>query len=818
MKKYLLIFLFIIFAANTAESEITYYNYSTLHVGPGIIHKKIIAPLVPWTINVLEIDLTNPLNQIETVKAKNKIVGQERTSSMASRSNYELHQVIGAVNGDFYGSGGVPLTTQLINGQMLKNPYSAWWSLAFSDQDKPDISQVQFNGVLISRSGQNEINGVNQERGTDQMILYNSFYGSSTGTNEWGSEILVNPISNWIVNDTVLCVVEAQGIGNMSIPTGKAVLSGHGSSKTFLDQNTALGDTLKIVLNLMPSLPRLVQSIGGNRMLLQNGIYTGGSNTDIHPRTAAGFNADSTVLYLMTVDGRQSSSRGMSYREIADFMKGLGAQDVINLDGGGSTTMVVRGEIENSPSDVAGERSVASALMTISTAPSGTLSAIQVEPDNKRVFLKNSIQFHTTGWDEYYNPVTITSSEIQYTVNSSLGSVNTDGLFVAANQVDSGYVFITYNGLKDSAYVFIKTIKSVDIKPESIVTDTLQTIQFKVTPMDVDNLNPEIPLNEYSWQSLNPDIGTVNETGRFQGLSEGVAKVVVSYLDASDTAEVKIEVGQGTGILDSMDTTIPWRVDGEFYDAQATTFTAVDSPKTFGTGALRLNYQFVRNADARSWVFLNTDISIYGLPDSIKLDIKSNQKKHIADILVSDDNNELFSASTGVFNKTSQQYETYSIPMENFNAVEPGSEFNYPIRLKAIKIKLGYEGPVGGLNQGTLYFDNLRVVYPNYTTSIPVIKSHLPGSLKLNQNYPNPFNPITAIGYQVGAIRKSPVHVELIVYNVLGQKVRTLVNGNQAAGKHSVLFNADDLASGVYLYRLSTGNGLVQTKKMILLR
>ncbi len=814
MKRNVLFFLLFIFAVNTVKAEIKFYNYSTLHVGPGIIHKKIIAPSVPWTINVLEIDLTNPLNQMETVKAKNNIVGQERTSAMASRSDYESHQVIGAVNGDFYGSGGVPLTTQLINGQMLKNPYSEWYSLAFSDQDKPDIHQVSFNGILLSGSAQTAISGINQERGTDQLILFNSFYGSATGTNEWGSEILVNPISDWIVNDTVWCVVEANGINNLSIPAGKAVLSGHGSSKTFLDQNVAVGDTLKIVLNLMPSLPRLVQSIGGNRMLLQNGIYIGGSNTDIHPRTAAGFNADSTVLYLMTVDGRQSSSRGMSYREIADFMKGQGAEHVINLDGGGSTTMVVRGNIENSPSDVAGERSVANALMAISSAPSGTLSAIQVTPDNKRIFLNNSIQFQATGWDEYYNPIHINSSQIHYEVNSSLGSISPEGLFVAANHVDSGYVYITYNGLKDSAYVYIKTIKSVELNPKSIVSDTLQTIQFKVTPTDEDNLNPEISLNAYTWESLNPDIGRVNETGRFKGLSEGVAKVVVRYLDASDTAEVSIEIGQGTGILDSMDTVNPWQVDGEFYDAQATTFTAVDTPKTFGSGSLCLNYQFVRNADARSWIYLNTDIDVYGLPDSIKLDIKSNQKKHIADILISDDNNELFSASTGVFSKTSEGFETYAVALADFYAVEPGSEFNYPIRLKAIKIKLGYEGPVDSLNRGTLYFDNLRVMYPNNTTSVPIIKPHIPKSLKLNQNYPNPFNPSTAISYQLSAFSD----VQLTVYNTLGQEVRTLVNKRQSAGKYFVVFDAGNMASGVYFYRLTIGHKFVHTKKMILIR
>ncbi len=86
-------------------------------------------------------------------------------------------------------------------------------------------------------------------------------------------------------------------------------------------------------------------------------------------------------------------------------------------------------------------------------------------------------------------------------------------------------------------------------------------------------------------------------------------------------------------------------------------------------------------------------------------------------------------------------------------------------------------------------------------------------SFALGQNYPNPFNPTTVISYQVGAIRS----VELTVYNALGQKVQTLVEGHQESGLHTVTFNAAQLSSGIYFYRL-TANGSVQTKKMILMR
>ncbi|HTP13827.1 MAG TPA: T9SS type A sorting domain-containing protein, partial [Bacteroidota bacterium] len=83
----------------------------------------------------------------------------------------------------------------------------------------------------------------------------------------------------------------------------------------------------------------------------------------------------------------------------------------------------------------------------------------------------------------------------------------------------------------------------------------------------------------------------------------------------------------------------------------------------------------------------------------------------------------------------------------------------------------------------------------------------------LEQNYPNPFNPTTVISYTL------PVnsHVTLMVYDVLGREVQTLVNERQDAGSHTVAFAAGALSSGVYFYRLQAGN-YVAAKKFIVLR
>ena len=88
-----------------------------------------------------------------------------------------------------------------------------------------------------------------------------------------------------------------------------------------------------------------------------------------------------------------------------------------------------------------------------------------------------------------------------------------------------------------------------------------------------------------------------------------------------------------------------------------------------------------------------------------------------------------------------------------------------------------------------------------------------PKTFKLGQNYPNPFNPSTIINYELPITND----VDLSIYNLLGQKVATLVNKRQQAGSHQVEWDASGFASGIYYYRIEAGE-FVEVKKMILLR
>ena len=93
------------------------------------------------------------------------------------------------------------------------------------------------------------------------------------------------------------------------------------------------------------------------------------------------------------------------------------------------------------------------------------------------------------------------------------------------------------------------------------------------------------------------------------------------------------------------------------------------------------------------------------------------------------------------------------------------------------------------------------------------IQTAIPTSLTLAQNYPNPFNPSTTIDFELPATG----HVNLDVFNMLGQKVSTLVNGQIEAGSHSIVFDASALPNGIYMYKLNAA-GQSQIRKMILMK
>jgi flagellar hook assembly protein FlgD len=94
----------------------------------------------------------------------------------------------------------------------------------------------------------------------------------------------------------------------------------------------------------------------------------------------------------------------------------------------------------------------------------------------------------------------------------------------------------------------------------------------------------------------------------------------------------------------------------------------------------------------------------------------------------------------------------------------------------------------------------------------------VPNEFSLHQNYPNPFNPVTKIEYDV----PGDGNMSLIIYDLMGRQVKTLVSGFQSAGYHEIIWNGindqqEQVGAGMYLYRMESA-GFIKTKKMVLLK
>jgi hypothetical protein len=98
-------------------------------------------------------------------------------------------------------------------------------------------------------------------------------------------------------------------------------------------------------------------------------------------------------------------------------------------------------------------------------------------------------------------------------------------------------------------------------------------------------------------------------------------------------------------------------------------------------------------------------------------------------------------------------------------------------------------------------------------TSVPLLSGDVPKECNLSQNYPNPFNPVTVISFRLSAVSD----VKLIVYDVLGRKVATLVEGEQRPGTHSVQWDASGFSSGTYFCRMEAGQ-FHKTLKLVLMK
>jgi hypothetical protein len=324
----------------------------------------------PWYVNALRLDLSQM--RLDVVHALDEAVGLETVSSIAERRG-----AIAAINGGYFRTTGSfrgdSTGTLQIDGALLSEPDRGRMAVGFvrsGSATRLIFGHVAWEGMVDAGGKKRPLDGLNRARGANEVILFTPGFHRTTLTDPSGTEVVVRSGRVNQIRD---------GAGSTPIPGDGFVISATGAARQWARAELRRGRKVSLSIRLepvdpSPSNPWLKAEdilAAGPRLVAAGRVDVTDARermlptfaTDLHPRTAIASLSDGRAL-LLVVDGRQPAiSIGMSLDQLARLLVEFGAVEAMNLDGGGSTVMVVQGKVVSHPSDPTGERPVSDAII-----------------------------------------------------------------------------------------------------------------------------------------------------------------------------------------------------------------------------------------------------------------------------------------------------------------------------------------------------------------------------------------------------------------------------------------------------------------------
>ncbi|MDH2425844.1 phosphodiester glycosidase family protein [Sphaerisporangium sp. TRM90804] len=352
-----------------------------------------------------------------------RVAAVEPLSRQAERAG-----AIAGVNGDFFdiNNTGAALGAGVDDGVLVKSAVPGWTgpTAGLDTGGLGQVTRVLLDGRVTLPGGRtqplDQLNAHFVEK--DGLGAFTALWGTASRARVAadGAQRVAEAL---VVDGEVVSVSDTLGAGD--IPADGFVLVGREAGGDLL-RTLKPGDAVGLTYRPRAESGRTPAfAVGGNQALIEDGRVLPLTDPAAHPRTAAGFSEDRRTMYLLTVDGRQVDSRGVTMLELAELMREAGAHDALNLDGGGSSTMLARepgqarGTVENQPSDGA-ERHTPNGIGLFAARGSGRLKGFWVEtaadpaaapgvgptrggrPD--RVFTGLTRKLVARGYDETYGP------------------------------------------------------------------------------------------------------------------------------------------------------------------------------------------------------------------------------------------------------------------------------------------------------------------------------------------------------------------------------------------------------------------------------
>ena len=463
-------------------------------------------------INILEIDLEDKYTQLGLLTNHEGTGKLKNVLSMAQES-----AAIAAVNGDFFagnaGKGhsiGLAINdSEIISSAASDNFSKNTFSSFLLNEDNEVFFEYLTNKITLTSKKTKEsieVAAINK--------YLDNYATPALYTRAWGEYSLGSSdglvLTEMVVKNNKVTEIRYNEPA-VEIPENGFVISTLGAGSDFINENFKKGTKVELDYSLIPDIEDIEFAISNGSKLLKEGkipnaediefAISGGAKlldegeipetfshniTGRNPRTALGVDEDAENLYLITVDGRQTSSIGMTQTELAEFLKDIGIYNAINLDGGGSTTMVAQksGSFSlstiNNPSG-GSLRSVINAVGIFSTAPnSKKLYGLNIEIEDTNIFKGEEREIKITGYNKYYNPVEVDFDEVEFDYNG-VNLIISDGK-ISGNTVGTSYLTasvgkikteIEINILSDANELFISP-KNTGITPGEKVNYTIQ--------------------------------------------------------------------------------------------------------------------------------------------------------------------------------------------------------------------------------------------------------------------------------------------------------------------------------------------------------
>ena len=325
----------------------------TQSVARGVLHRQIQDNGMLTNILAVSPDAVD----IRPYRALSAGIGTETLVSLARR-----HKALAAVNGGFFEMVGTfrgeSVGALKIDGEWVSEPEQGRAVIGFRTVDgkiEASIDRIALQQELVLSSGGTlPIDGMNRERGRNELVIYRSHFHGVTLTMPNGVEAVVR-------DDKVVGIHEGQG--SSRIPVDGYVLSASGKKRGELLSHIAEGDTVQIRETIIPERvgdsklwASFAHIVGGGPLLLQDGSapstqayeqegFDRAFHSFWHPRTAVGKKADGTLLFVTITGTEAGVRRGVMLSRLAELFLEWGATDALNLDGGNSSMLVIRDEV-----------------------------------------------------------------------------------------------------------------------------------------------------------------------------------------------------------------------------------------------------------------------------------------------------------------------------------------------------------------------------------------------------------------------------------------------------------------------------------------